>query len=91
MKTRALLTFVGGRDTQKGRVFVLRAFEPARRQVAEELYARLCAAYADDPQTELLFGLYPSADAFFRAEPTWSAQFPQCGDRTFGGRLGKGV
>jgi len=67
------MLFVGARSIRDDRVFVLRAFEDEAN--ARELYQDLCGLYASDRAIDLLFGTYPSHDAFFRAEPTWAVQF----------------
>lgn len=78
------MVFVGARSITEDRVFCLRAFQPDREQDARDMYLKFSAVYGGAPsEVELLFGTYPSPDAFFRAEPTWKAQFPPAGDATF--------
>jgi len=76
------MLFVGARSIKEDRVFLLRSFDTSREQEASTLHTKLAAVYgcAAD-QVEILFGTYPSPEAFFRHEPTWAAQFS--GDPSF--------
>lgn len=77
-----MMVFVGARSITEDRVFCLRAYDESRRSEADTLYTKLTAVYGGSPsEVELLFGAYPSPEAFFSTEPTWEAQFS--GDASF--------